>query len=487
MSELFDLTGSEALRFMRTRESSVRELVQVYLDRLARYDSSYHIYLDVFRDAALRRADELDRLPEDARRLLPLFGVPMAVKDNLTMAVGSTTAGSRILEGYRATYTATVVERLQQAGAVVLGKVNLDEFAMGSSTEHSAYGPTHNPWDRSRVPGGSSGGSAAAVAARMALAAVGSDTGGSIRQPAAYCGVVGLLPTYGRVSRYGLIAFASSLDQVGPLARTVDDVALVFSVIAGADPRDQTSLREEVPPLRQQDGVAGLRIGVLSEFPAGIEPVVQTAVERTAAALEHAGAHLVPVSLPDPERALSAYYIIAPAEASSNLSRYDGIRFGMRMPADGLYDLYDGTRASGFGDEVKRRIMLGTFALSAGYYDAYYGRATAVRREIAEAYATLFDQVDVILCPTSPDRPFRLGERLSDPWRMYLSDLFTVSVNLAGLPALSVPAGGEDGLPTAVQVIGPRLSEALLFRVGRTIESTVHPMPWPALEEGASA
>ena len=487
MSGPLDLSLTEAVGATKSGGISTSELVRAYLARIARWNDTYHVFLDVLEESATRRARELEQLSAEEREALPLYGAPIAIKDNLVLDRGSTTAGSRILEGYHAPYTATVVERLERAGAVVLGKANLDEFAMGSSTEHSAYGPTLNPWDPARVPGGSSGGSAAAVAARLGLAALGSDTGGSIRQPAAYCGVVGLLPTYGRVSRYGLIAFASSLDQVGPITRTVDDAAALLAVIAGFDPRDQTSLHEPPPAVFPEASVKGLRLGVLSSYPDGMDPVVRAALEQTMRALQDAGAHLVPVELPEPTRALAAYYVIAPAEASSNLSRYDGVRYGLRKDAEGLYALYDETRAAGSGTEVKNRVMLGTFALSAGYYDAYYGRAMAVRKTIAEGYDRIFGQVDALLCPTTPDLPFRLGERLADPWRMYLSDLYTVSFNLAGLPALSVPTGLHSGLPTAVQVAGPRLSETLLFRIGRAIESVAPPMPAPDLKEGGAA
>lgn len=487
MSGLLDLTLTEAVRATRSGSVSTSELVSAYLSHIGRFNGPYHILLEVLEESATQRAHELDALSASERDRLPLYGVPVAVKDNLVMDRGSTTAGSRILEGYRAPYNATVVERLERAGAIVLGKTNLDEFAMGSSTEHSAYGPTLNPWDPTRVPGGSSGGSAAAVAGRLGLAALGSDTGGSIRQPAAYCGVVGLLPTYGRVSRYGLIAFASSLDQVGPITRTVDDAAVLLRVMAGFDPRDQTSLREPPPDVSDEASVRGLRLGILSSYPEGVDPVVRATLDHMTRALADAGARLVSVDLPDPTRALAAYYVIAPAEASSNLSRYDGVRYGKRKEAEGLYALYDETRAAGFGPEVKNRIMLGTFALSAGYYDAYYGRATAVRKAIADGYDRIFERVDAIVCPTTPDRPFPLGERLSDPWRMYLSDLYTVSLNLAGLPGLSVPVGLQEGLPTAVQVVGPRLSEPLLFRIGRAIERAAAPMPAPDLKEGGAA
>ncbi|HEX7089757.1 MAG TPA: Asp-tRNA(Asn)/Glu-tRNA(Gln) amidotransferase subunit GatA [Longimicrobiales bacterium] len=405
----------------------------------------------------------------------PLTGVPVAVKDNLCTVDFPTTCGSRILEGYRSPFEATAVRRLREAGAVVVGKTNLDEFAMGSSTENSAFGPTRNPHDRTRVPGGSSGGSAAAVAAGLVPAALGSDTGGSVRQPAAFCGVVGIKPTYGRVSRYGLVAFASSLDQVGTFGRTVRDAVLLLQAIAGPDGRDSTAAARPVPDWRAEldAGAAGLVVGVPREyFPPELDPRIgrlcREAVERLAAA----GAEIRDVSLPHTRYAIPAYYVIAPAEASSNLARYDGVRYGLRAPgADSTLAVYEETRSLGFGPEVKRRIMLGTYALSAGYYDQYYGTAQRVRGLITRDFERVFRSgVHVLLAPTTPSVAFRLGEKLEDPYQMYLADIFTVTANLAGVPALSLPIGTVDGLPVGGQLIADRWQEGLLVRAAAALE-----------------
>ncbi len=417
-----------------------------------------------------------------------LAGIPVAVKDNLATADFPTTCGSRILQGFRSPYEATAVRRLRRAGAVVLGKTNMDEFGMGSSTENSAFGPTRNPWHRERVPGGSSGGSAAAVAAGIVPVAVGSDTGGSVRQPASFCGVVGIKPTYGRVSRYGLVAFASSLDQVGALGRTVRDAAALLEVVSGRDPRDATSVNRPVPPLAAacDRGVRGLVVGVPREyFPPRLDPVVRRLAERALSALEAAGAEVRDVSLPHTRYAIPAYYIIAPAEASSNLARYDGVRFGRRCgEADSTERLYELSRSEGFGTEVKRRILLGTYALSAGYYDAYYGRAQEARAVIAHDFERVFrDGVDVLFTPTSPTPAFRLGERIHDPYQMYLSDIFTVPANLAGVPALSVPIGLAEGLPVGGQLMAAHWREDTLLTAAAAIEAelgTVGPPPVPA-------
>ena len=409
-------------------------------------------------------------------RVGPLAGIPVAVKDNLATVDLPTTCGSRFLEGFRSPYEATVVRRLRRAGATVFGKTNMDEFAMGSSTENSAFGPTRNPWDRDRVPGGSSGGSAAAVAAGIVPVAVGSDTGGSVRQPASFCGVVGIKPTYGRVSRYGLVAFASSLDQVGTLGRTVRDAAALLEVVSGHDPRDATSVDRPVPALvvACDRGVRGLVVGVPREyFPPGLDPVVRRLAEKALAALERAGAEVRDVSLPHTELAIPAYYILAPAEASSNLARYDGVRFGRRHKgADSTDALYEMSRSEGFGTEVKRRILLGTYALSAGYYDAYYGRAQQARTTIASDFQRVFrDGADVLFTPTSPTPAFALGERLDDPYRMYLSDIFTVTANLAGLPALSVPVGLAAGLPVGGQLMAAHWREGTMLAAAAAIEA----------------
>jgi aspartyl-tRNA(Asn)/glutamyl-tRNA(Gln) amidotransferase subunit A len=406
----------------------------------------------------------------------PLAGVPVALKDNLCTTGVATTCSSRIHEGWLPPYDATVVERLADAGAVVVGKTNLDEFAMGSSTENSAFGPTRNPHDTSRVPGGSSGGSAAAVAAGFTPLALGSDTGGSIRQPAALCGVVGMKPTYGAVSRYGLVAFASSLDQIGPFSRTVADAAALFEAIGGHDPRDSTSIPEPLPPVSGAlgEGVSGLRVGLVSELveAEGVQPDVVARVRQAADALERAGAKVEDVSVPAVVYGLSAYYLIAPAEASSNLARYDGVRFGLRVDGQTTGEMYDRTRTEGFGAEVKRRIMLGTYALSAGYYDAFYGKSQRVRTLILRDFEAAYRDVDVLLSPTAPSTAFPFGAKTADPLTMYLNDVCTIPSNLAGHPAMSVPFGaGDDGLPVGVQVLAPALGEPTMFRVAAAIEA----------------
>jgi len=425
---------------------------------------------------AWRGADAI----EEARRAEaghgPLAGVPIAVKDNICTLQLPTTCGSRMLEGYISPFEATAVRRLRAAGAVVVGKTNLDEFAMGSSTEHSAFGPTRNPHDRTRVPGGSSGGSAAAVAAGAVRVALGSETGGSVRQPAAFCGVVGIKPSYGRVSRYGLVAFASSLDQVGVFGATVAEAAAVLGVIAGHDPLDSTCTDRPVPPLGPGGATAeGLRIGVPVEyFPDALDPEVRAPIEAALDALRRAGARTVEVALPHTRYAIPAYYVIATAEASSNLARFDGVRYGRRVDAATTVDVYRATRSAGFGDEVKRRIMLGTYALSAGYYDAYYARAQRVRARIAEELRRAFASgVDVLLTPTTPTPAFRIGEKAEDPYAMYLSDVFTVTANLAGLPAASVPVGFAGGLPVGAQLIADRWMEPMLVRAAAALERVV--------------
>ncbi|HLI25729.1 MAG TPA: Asp-tRNA(Asn)/Glu-tRNA(Gln) amidotransferase subunit GatA [Chloroflexota bacterium] len=468
-TELTRWTLLEAREHLRARAVSAVELTEAYLARIERVESAVRAFLTITAEQAraqARAADARRAAGEDA----PLLGLPIALKDVLCTAGVRTTCGSRILEGFVPPYDATAVARLAAAGAVFLGKTNMDEFAMGSSTENSAFFPTRNPWDLERVPGGSSGGSAAAVAALEAPASLGTDTGGSIRQPAALCGVVGLKPTYGRVSRYGLVAFASSLDQIGPFARTAADCALLLAVLAGADPCDSTALPAPVPDyLAELAGdLRGLRVGVPREyFGSGLEPGVEAAVRAALATLEALGAAVDEVSLPHTEYGVAAYYLIAPAEASANLARYDGVKYGYAVPAPTLLDSYFRTRAEGFGPEVKRRIMLGTYALSAGYYDAYYLKAQKVRTLIKGDFDRAFERFDVLATPTSPTVAFRLGERLSDPLAMYLSDVCTIPVNLAGLPGLSVPCGFVDGLPVGLQLIGPPLSEGLLLRVAQ--------------------
>ena len=427
---------------------------------------------DRLRSEAASMADSLEQRGD--REAPRLAGVPVAVKDNLTTTDYPTTCASRILEEFHAPYDATVVRRLRGAGALIAGKTNMDEFAMGSSTENSAFGPTRNPHDRERVPGGSSGGSAAAVAAGIVPVALGSDTGGSVRQPAALCGVVGIKPTYGAVSRYGLVAFASSLDQVGTFGRTVEDAALLLEVIAGRDPLDSTCADRPAPDLltAADQGVEGVVVGVPDEyFPDDLDPAIRARTDAAIDALASAGAKVRRVSLPNTRHAIPTYYVLAPAEASSNLARYDGVRYGARAEADSLAGTYRATRSTGFGEEVKRRIMLGTYALSAGYYDQYYGRAQQVRRLIARDFREVFDDgVDVLFTPTTPSPAFQLGERVEDPYTMYLADVFTVTANLAGIPGLSLPIGSVDGLPVGGQILTDRWQEPMMIRVATALE-----------------
>ena len=485
------MTALEIAGAVSAGELSARSVVDECLDRIAERDGEIGAFNLVLADQAASDADRIDSAVASGEPVGALAGVPVALKDNLCTRGIPTTCSSRMLEGWRPPYDATVVQRLRAAGAVVVGKTNLDEFAMGSSTENSAFGPTRNPHDTSRVPGGSSGGSAAAVAAGFASLALGSDTGGSIRQPAALCGVVGLKPTYGAVSRYGLVAFASSLDQIGPFAADVADAAAAYEAISGHDPLDSTSLRGSAPSaLGGLDrGVEGLRVGVLAELCGasvrvqgaegldavsaveGVAADVTARVDEAAAALESAGATVTAVSVPSSVLGLSAYYLIAPAEASSNLARYDGVRYGLRVEAPNAAEMNIATRTAGFGAEVKRRIMLGTYALSAGYYDAFYGKALRVRtlmlREFADAYA----DVDVLVGPTSPTTAFELGAKTADPLLMYLNDVCTIPSNLTGHPAVSVPFGcGDDGLPVGVQLMGPALSEPTLLRAAAVLE-----------------
>ena len=473
------LTVHELGARFRSGEATPTEAARAYLDRMGALDSKVKAYLTPTADHALAQAAEADaRFRSRAPRGL-LDGVPVGLKDVFCTRGVETTCGSQILRGFRPPYDATVVARLRAAGAVILGKLNMDEFAMGSSTENSAFFTTRNPWDLSRVPGGSSGGSAAAVAADLAAATLGTDTGGSIRQPAAFCGTVGLKPTYGRVSRYGLIAFASSLDQVGPFGKDVADTALVLQAIAGHDPLDATSAAIPVPDYTAglSAGVKDLKVGIPDEyFIDGLDPEVEAAVRAAIATLERLGAKTERVSLPHTEYGLAAYYVIAPAEASSNLARYDGVKYGLRVPgARDLIDMYSRTRGAGFGAEVKRRVMLGTYALSAGYYDAYYGKAQRVRTLVLRDFQRAFERVDVIVAPTTPSVAFKLGER-EDPLQMYLNDVFTIPVNLAGLPGLSMPAGfTQSGLPIGLQIIGKAFDEATILRAARAYEAAT---PW---------
>ena len=452
------------------------ELVAGYYDRIARINPRLNVYLSLTKDRALTQAARIDALASKGDPLPPLAGVPVGIKDVLVMKGAPATAGSKILKGYHPPYDATVVTRLEDAGAILLGKINCDEFAMGSSNENSAYGPVRNPVDTDRVPGGSSGGSAAAVASNMAVLTLGSDTGGSIRQPASFCGVVGVLPTYGRVSRYGLIAFASSLDRVGPFAGNVRDAATTLSVIAGPDPNDATCALASVPDYAAESDkpAEGLRIGVPAEyFAEGLDPEVRAAIEAGIAALKSAGCHIKPVALPSTKYAVPTYYLIATAEASANLARFDGVRYGYRSPASAtLSDMYSHSRDEGFGAEVKRRIMLGTYALSAGYYDAYYLKAQQVRRLLAEEFLRAFTEVDAIVTPTSPIPAFKLGEMTDDPLAMYLADIYTVTASLAGICGVTVPCGAtKAGLPVGMQVLAAHLNEGTAFRVARAVES----------------
>ncbi|MFM7597345.1 MAG: Asp-tRNA(Asn)/Glu-tRNA(Gln) amidotransferase subunit GatA [Actinomycetota bacterium] len=465
-----------------SREVSAREVTKAHLDRIAQVDDRVHAFLYVDTDGALAAADAVDAEIAEGVRRSPLAGVPLALKDVLAMKGVPTTCGSRILEGWRPPYDATVVERLRAAGVIILGKTNMDEFAMGSSTEHSAYGPTHNPWDLERIPGGSGGGSAAAVASFEAPLAIGTDTGGSIRQPAAVTGTVGVKPTYGGVSRFGLVALASSLDQAGPCTRTVMDAALLQSAIGGYDPRDSTSINAPVPDVvaaAERADVRGMRIGLVKELSGeGYQAGVEQRFREAVAILEDLGAEVVEVSCPHFDYALGAYYLILPSECSSNLARFDGMRYGLRVGDDAARSVEEVmalTREAGFGAEVKRRIMLGTYALSSGYYDAYYGQAQKVRTLIQRDFAQAFEKVDVLISPTAPTTAFKIGEKVDDPLAMYLNDIATIPVNLAGNCAMSLPVGlaPEDGLPVGLQVMAPPQADDRLYLVGGALETAL--------------
>jgi aspartyl-tRNA(Asn)/glutamyl-tRNA(Gln) amidotransferase subunit A len=491
VSDVTRATAAELGRLIASGEASAEEITRAHLDRIAAVDERVHAFLYVDADGAIAAARAVDRARARGEELGPLAGVPVAVKDVITTKGVPTTCASKILEGWRPPYDATIVERLRAAGLVMLGKTNMDEFAMGSSTEYSAFGPTRNPWDLDRIPGGSGGGSAAAVAAYEAPLAIGTDTGGSIRQPGAVTGTVGSKPTYGGTSRYGLVAFSSSLDTPGPVSRNVLDAAMLHAVIAGHDPRDSTSIPAPVPPvveaarLGATGDLTGVRIGLVREFAGeGAEAGVAAAVRESIEALVKLGAEVVEVSCPHFEYALPAYYLIAPSEASSNLARFDGVRYGLRVGDDGqrsLEEVMSLTREAGFGPEVKRRIILGTYALSAGYYEAYYGQAQKVRTLISNDFAAAFEQADVLVAPTTPFVAFPFGSRTSDPYQMYLADLYTIPSNLYGGPAISVPAGLSDGLPVGLQVMAPTMADDRMYRVAAALETVVPPLTPPTL------
>lgn len=476
--EICELTAHELADLIRKGEASSEEITNAVFERIDQVEDDVQAYVTITREEALTAARTVDTWMREGKNLGPLAGIPVGLKDNLCTRGVRTTCSSRMLENFVPPYNATVVEKLYKAGAVVTGKLNMDEFAMGSTTEFSAFFPTRNPWDLSRVPGGSSGGAAAAVAAAEAICALGSDTGGSIRQPASFCGIVGMKPTYGLVSRYGLVAFASSLDQIGPLTRDVRDCALVLNIIAGHDPLDSTSVPVKIPDYTSflTGDMKGKRIGVIGEmFGEGLDPAVAEVVKNGVKMLEDLGGIVEECSFPHADYAVPVYYIIAPAEASSNLARFDGVRYGYRAnPGDGkaldLLELYMKTRSEGFGPEVKRRIMLGTYALSSGYYDAYYLKALKVRTLIREDYRRLFQKFDLLVSPTAPNLPFPLGEEVDDPLVLYLADIYTIPVNLAGLPAISLPCGFVDGLPVGMQLIAPAFKEGDLLQVAYAFE-----------------
>jgi aspartyl-tRNA(Asn)/glutamyl-tRNA(Gln) amidotransferase subunit A len=481
VSELWQESASALAAAVRGREASAVDVAEAHLDRALRWNDAIEAFLHLEPEEVRRQAREIDRRIAKGEDPGRLAGVPVAIKDNLCVRGQPTTCASRILEPFLPPYDAHVIERLREEGAILFGKTNLDEFAMGSSTENSAFGPTRNPFDLARTAGGSSGGSAAAVAAGLAPLALGSDTGGSIRQPAALCGVVGMKPTYGLVSRFGLVAFASSLDQIGPFGRTVDDAALLLSMIAGHDPRDATSSTDPVPDLREPGDLEGLRVGMPKEcFGEGLAREVRALVEGAIRKLEDAGAEVREVSLPLTVHGIAVYYIVAPSEASSNLARYDGVRYGLRGEGASVEEMFSETRGEGFGREVKRRILLGTFALSSGYYEAYYGRAQKVRAAMRHEMEACFEEVDLLATATTPTAAFALGEKTEDPVAMYLSDVLTVTANLCGVPALSLPCGRTaEGLPVGLHLTAPRFGEARLFGAARAAEALLPPYSWP--------
>ncbi|QER41835.1 Asp-tRNA(Asn)/Glu-tRNA(Gln) amidotransferase subunit GatA [Thermodesulfobacterium sp. TA1] len=486
-TDLTNLTIKEALELMEKGKISATELVEETFKQIEGIDPKIKAFLHLFKEEALLQAKESDEKRKKGEKG-SLLGIPLSIKDNICIKGYPTTCASKILENYIAPYEATVIEKLRTEGAVFIGKTNLDEFAMGSSTENSAFFTTRNPWDLERVPGGSSGGSAAAVAVRMGLGSLGSDTGGSIRQPAAFCGVVGLKPTYGLVSRYGLVAFASSLDQIGPFGLTVEDTAILLKTIAGKDEKDSTSAEVPIPDYLQiihQNEKTKFKIGLPKEYmQTEMDPEIKQKIEEVVEALKKTH-EIKEVSLPHTEYAVATYYIIAPAEASSNLARYDGVKYGLRIESSNLIDMYKKTRAKGFGKEVKRRIMIGTYALSAGYYDAFYLKASKVRTLILRDFLEAFKEVDLLITPVTPTPPFKIGEKITDPLQMYLSDIFTIPVNLAGLPGISLPIGlNSEGLPIGLQIIGPHFREDLLFSLAYQIEKLIDQKFIPPLIKG---
>ncbi len=467
--ELWKMSIKELKELIDKKEVKPSEIIKSFAERTKTVEPLIRSYVTDLTDIAVEKAEELDNEIYKMSSIPELFGIPIAIKDNISTKDIRTTCSSKILENYIPPFDATVIKKLKEKGYIITGKTNLDEFAMGSSTENSAFFVTKNPWDLDRVPGGSSGGSAAAVSAGLVPAALGSDTGGSIRQPAAFCGVIGLKPTYGRVSRYGLVAFASSLDQIGTFTRTVEDTAILLNIISGKDPKDSTSSDKNVPDFTQflNRSIKGIKIGIPEEFfIEGLDPKIKNMIMESAKIFEREGAELISVSMPTTKYAIEAYYIIAPSEASSNLARYDGVRYGFRASEyTDLEDMYSKTRDEGFGAEVKRRIMLGTYSLSSGYYDAYYLKAQKVRTLIYRDFMNAFKKVDILLTPTTPDTAFRIGEKINDPLQMYLSDIFTVSVNMAGLPGISLPCGFKDNLPVGLQIIGKPFDEGTIIQV----------------------
>lgn len=473
--KLYELTIHEAHRLLKNKEITSRELTRAVLDRIDAVENKIDAFISLSEELALQQAERADEAISNGN-CLPLTGIPLGIKDLICTQIFPTTCGSKILGNFVPPYDATVIRKLKEAGAVIVGKLNMDEFAMGSSTEHSGIKITRNPWDTTRIPGGSSGGSAAAVSADMCLGALGSDTGGSIRQPASHCSVVGLKPTYGRVSRFGLVAFASSLDQIGPIAKNVTDCAHLLNAISGYDNSDSTSVPRDVPDFTAAlDGdLRGVTIGIPEEYSdtEGLDSAVMSSVSNAVAVLEKLGAKRVKISLPHTQYAVAAYYVIAPSEASSNLARYDGVKYGFRNRENAdLMSMYRSTRSRGFGAEVQRRIIIGTYCLSAGYYDAYYGKASQVRTRIIEDFKKAFESCDVIVSPVAPTPAFKIGEKIDDPLTMYLSDIFTLSANLAGIPGLSVPCGfSSDGLPIGLQILGNHFNEEMLLKVGCSFE-----------------